>query len=181
MSTKKIKFIVAITLALTFTLVLVIGILAQNAEEVKYVGTKKCKMCHSTKKENETKKHKLAYNSWIETSHAKNFQFLKDMGKDADPECLKCHTTGYGKPGGFVDEAATPNLVGTGCEACHGPGSKHIKAKPKKGSMGEVKKGVCEECHMPHGGHPELGKEILPVLKKKLSELQEEIAGLEGK
>ena len=173
MYTKKIKFIVAIILALTVTLALVIGILAQNAEEVKYVGTKKCKPCH-------LKQHK----SWQKTSHATNFELIVDAGRDKEVECLKCHATGYGEPGGFVDATTTPNLVGAGCEACHGPGSKHLaikKKKEKKGTMGEVKKGTCEKCHMPHGGHPELGKEILPVLKKKLSALQERIAGLEGK
>jgi hypothetical protein len=173
MSTKKIKFIVAIGLALVFALALVISLLAQNAEELKYGGTNKCKPCH-------LKQHK----SWEATSHANNFQLIVDTGKDKDVKCLKCHATGYGEPGGFVDAATTPNLVGTGCEACHGPGSKHLaikKKEEKKGTMGEVKKGTCEKCHMPHGGHPELGKEILPVLKKKLSALQARIAGVESK
>jgi hypothetical protein len=173
MSTKKVKFTVATMLALAFTLALVISILAQDAEELKYVGTKKCKPCH-------LKLHK----SWQKTSHANNFELVVEMGKDKEAECLKCHTTGYGEPGGFVDAETSPNLVSTGCEACHGPGSKHLSIKKKadkKGSMGEVKKGICEKCHMPHGGHPDLGKEILPVLKKKLSELQARIAEVEGK
>ena len=174
MSTKKIQFIVAITLALIVTLALVISILAQNTDELKYVGTKKCRPCH-------LKQHK----SWQKTSHATNFELLVDMGKDKDAECLKCHATGHEEPGGFVDATTTPNLVGTGCEACHGSGSKHaakgLKKTERKALMGEVKKGTCEKCHMPHGGHPELGNEILPVLKKKLSALQEKIAGLEGK
>ena len=176
MSTKKIKFTVAMMLALAFTLAIVISILAQNAEEVAYGNnTKKhkCKPCHL----------KL-YKSWQKTKHANSFQLLVEIGKDQDPECLKCHVTGYGKPGGFVDEATTPHLAGTSCEACHGPASKHLaikKKSEKKGTMGEVKKGTCEKCHMPHGGHPDLGKEILPVLKQKLSELQARIAEVEGK
>jgi len=181
MSTKKIQFIVAITLALTVTLAIVISILAQsaeeqNAEELTYGNNtkkNKCKPCHLK-----------IYKSWQKTSHATNFELLVEMGKEKEPECLKCHATGYGEPGGFVDATTTPHLVGASCEACHGPASKHLAIKKKaekKGTMGEVKKGTCEKCHMPHGGHPELGKEILPVLKKKLSALQEKIAGLEGK
>jgi hypothetical protein len=72
----------------------------------------------------------------------------------------------------------------TGCEACHGPGSKHaakgLEKEERKGLMGEVKKGICEECHMPHGGHPDLGKDILPVLEKRLKDLQARIAEVKG-
>jgi len=171
MSTKKVKLTVAIILALTIALALVISIIAQDDAE--YVGNKKCKMCHS----------KL-YKSWKTTTHANNYNQLVEMGKAEDAECLKCHATGYGKPGGFEpgkeNLAKDPILRGTGCEACHGPGSKHValpKAE-KKGSMGEVKKGTCESCHAPHGGHPDLGKDILPVLERKLKELQDRIAGL---
>ena len=85
-------------------------------KEAEYLGTKKCKMCHF-------KEHR----TWKATKHASNFDALKG-DEVKDPDCLKCHTTGYGKPGGFVSVEATPGLKGTGCEGCHGPGSEHIKA-----------------------------------------------------
>jgi outer membrane murein-binding lipoprotein Lpp len=92
-----------------------------------YVGAKKCKACHIKQ-----------YKSWEKTSMAGSFDNLKagakadekkkagiDPEKDytADPKCLKCHTTGYGKPGGFKSIEETPKLAGVQCESCHGPGS----------------------------------------------------------
>ena len=102
------------------------------AQERSYIGAKKCgKACHF-------KQHK----SWKTTKMATAYDNLKpgvraeaktkaglDPNKDytTDPECLSCHTTGYGKPGGFVDIETTPQLAGITCEACHGPGSDLIK------------------------------------------------------
>ncbi len=96
-----------------------------------YVGGKTCKKCH-----------RKQYLSWAKTKMAVNFNNLKpgvkvDAKKKAglDPEkdyttdenCLPCHTTGYGKPGGFVSLKETPGLINVQCEGCHGPGSTYIK------------------------------------------------------
>jgi hypothetical protein len=165
MSTKKVKLTVAIMLALTFTLALVIGIVAQQ-DEAEYVGSKKCRMCHNKE-----------YKAWSKSPHATNFEVVKVVGKETEGECLKCHTTGYDASSGkYAEESA-------GCESCHGPGGKHaakgLKKEERKALMSELKPGVCQECHWPHGGHPDLGADILPVLKEKLSKLQTQIAALE--
>jgi hypothetical protein len=105
---------------------------AVNAEAgAKYIGGKKCKACHMKQ-----------YKSWAKTTMATSFENLKagvkaaektaaglDANKDytADAGCLKCHTTGYGKPGGFTTIEATPKLAGVQCEGCHGPGSEYAK------------------------------------------------------
>jgi formate-dependent nitrite reductase cytochrome c552 subunit len=96
-----------------------------------YVGAKKCKMCHSKQ-----------YKSWEQTKMAQTFAVLKpgvraeekkkanfDPQKDytSDRRCLPCHTTGYGRPGGFVSLGETPHLAGVQCEACHGPASEYLK------------------------------------------------------
>ncbi|MFQ5876439.1 MAG: cytochrome c family protein [Acidobacteriota bacterium] len=96
-----------------------------------YVGSKKCKMCHIRE-----------WKSWSQTKMAKAFELLKpgirgeqkeaaglDPAKDytADPECVSCHSTGYGKPGGFVDLETTPDLAGVGCEMCHGAGGTYTQ------------------------------------------------------
>ena len=102
-----------------------------NAATPSYVGTSKCRICHLPQ-----------YKSWQQTKMAQAFELLKpgnaadvkkkaklDPNKDytTDSGCLTCHTTGYGKPGGFRDIVATPDLAGIGCEMCHGPGSEYLK------------------------------------------------------
>lgn len=102
-----------------------------SAGEHDYIGSKKCKMCHIKQ-----------YKSWAETKMAKAYDLLLpgaraeariaaglDPDKDytTDPECLACHTTGYGEKGGFTDLASTPELAGVGCEMCHGAGGTYTQ------------------------------------------------------
>jgi hypothetical protein len=96
-----------------------------------YIGTKACKKCHIKQ-----------FKSWEKTKMAKAYDILKpgergeakkkvglDPEKDytKDPECLPCHTTGFGHPGGFISIDQTPQLVGVSCETCHGAGSEYTK------------------------------------------------------
>jgi hypothetical protein len=107
-----------------------------NADAAKYIGAKKCKACHMKQ-----------YKSWQKTSMATSFENLKagvkadekkKAGLDADKDythdesCVKCHSTGYGKEGGFTSIEETPKLAGVQCESCHGPGSEYAKVMKKK-------------------------------------------------
>lgn len=149
--------------------------LAQTEPE--YVGSKKCKMCHSK-----------VYKSWEETSHGKAFELLKpnkaaaakekfglDPAKDytTDQACLPCHTVGFGKKGGYAvpdpsDAKAVKamgDLEGVGCENCHGPGSQtsELKSQIKKEKrkykfeelaalgMTKVEESTCTACHNEKG------------------------------
>jgi hypothetical protein len=103
---------------------------AQAADKATYEGPKVCSKCHDLQGE-----------SWQGTSHAKAFDLLKpqvraeakakaklDPAKDysADSNCLGCHTTGYGEPGGYdpaMPPAQAKALAAVGCESCHGAGS----------------------------------------------------------
>jgi hypothetical protein len=126
---------------LFLSLIFVLGLsLAVSAEDkasgsaVAYVGAKKCKACHIKQ-----------YKSWAKTTMATSFENLKmgvkvaekkaagieDKDYTHDPECLKCHTTGYGQPGGFVSIEETPKLANVQCEECHGPGSIYNKTMKK--------------------------------------------------
>jgi hypothetical protein len=116
-------------------------LLAQG--EGKYAGVDKCRMCHPD-----------VYNGWSKTAHATSFDLLVNVGQEKNPECLPCHTTGYGK-NGYADEATTPGLHGTTCEACHGSGADHAD------NMGDKTKIVrtpsaeaCAACHQQNSIHP---------------------------
>ena len=133
--------------------------------EFAYVGIKNCKKCHIKE-----------WKSWSETAMAQTFEKLKpgvaaeaktgaglDPDKDytTDAECVKCHVTGYGKPGGFVDIETTPELAGVGCEVCHGPGGtytqdEYMSLKNKEyvkaevvavGLVDTVGEEQCVSCH----------------------------------
>jgi hypothetical protein len=87
-----------------------------KAADATYVPGSKCKTCHIK-----------VYKAQSETPHAKSLENLIDAGEETNAECLPCHSTGHGQPGGFVDAASTKDLAGTTCQACHGPGSAHIE------------------------------------------------------
>ena len=77
----------------------------------------------------------------------------------ANAECLSCHTTAYGRPGGFPTAATPddhPDLSRVGCESCHGPGGNHVAVDAlKRGSivsLGDkcdscVILQICGSCH----------------------------------
>jgi len=60
------------------------------------------------------------------TGHADAWDNLDDASK-ADPECLQCHTTGYGVATGLEDPFRDTHLTAVTCEACHGPAARHVR------------------------------------------------------
>ena len=89
----------------------------------KFAGSKSCVDCH-------TKAAEVFEN----TPHAHSTETLAnktDPPRMHDPECLSCHVTGWEPQKyfpfetGFLSMEKTPDLVGNGCENCHGPAAKH--------------------------------------------------------
>jgi hypothetical protein len=113
---------------------------------LEYTGSRSCKSCHE-----------YEYEKWSTKSHAHAYETLKRAGSEVDPECVGCHVVGLKYEGGFVSEQETPDLKDVGCEACHGPGSEHIK------SLGMTKttdpKMGCTDCHTPENSVNYAGNE----------------------
>ena len=108
-----------------------------------YVGSQSCAACHSK-----------SFAVWQESRHAHAFASLIQTKSDADPSCIKCHTVGLGKPGGYLRSMGKEKLVNVSCESCHGPGSEHVQlrsaASPGKEitlKLRSVGAGQCTQCH----------------------------------
>ena len=99
-----------------------------------YVGSSTCGMCH-----------KIVYDHWYKTKHGTSYNTLVHAGHQYDPECIKCHTTGFGDVSGFINYEGSQNLIDVGCESCHGAGSEHTKnINNVYGLVGESN---CVTCH----------------------------------
>lgn len=137
--------------------------LSADASAPKFVGSQACSC------------HKAHISDWKLSIHGRAFETLKpgvkkrakikahlDPDKDYTKEekCLKCHTTGYRKKGGFINIDKTPDRVNVGCESCHGPGSEYltlheerpgffdrVKAKAWGQTYGSENSAVCTACH----------------------------------
>jgi len=113
----------------------------KGGEKATYVGMEKCKECHVAYVE--------TYSEW---KYSKNFRVLEMRGRHHDPQCLPCHTTGYGQPGGFVSVEKTPYMKNVQCESCHGPASLHLKAPTIEEHQKtlSVPVNICTVCHRQH-------------------------------
>jgi hypothetical protein len=106
-----------------------------------YTGSEACRECH----EEEYNRFKAGAKKAYSYDHIKK---LKKGLTDAEfRQCLECHTTGYGRPGGFRSEEETPHLKDAGCEVCHGPGSLHAASRDPQQIKGTLSIKDCETCH----------------------------------
>lgn len=127
--------------ASAISLFVLLPVLSWGAEAV-YLGSEACAECHQAEYANYAKYAKKAHSS-------KSIQIMaSDLSAEEVKECYACHTTGYGRPGGFTSFAETPKLADAGCEVCHGPGSRHVE---EGGDPSLIKRDLtlkdCEVCH----------------------------------
>ncbi len=104
-----------------------------------YVGADACASCHTKER---------AF--WNKTRHAGAYATLVKEYKEFNLECVDCHVTGYGKPGGST-VTFTDKLQNVQCEVCHGPGSRHVD-DPKNAELitKSPDKSLCAStCHHP--------------------------------
>ncbi len=105
---------------------------------VSYKGNGTCAECHDAR-----------FNEWSATRHAQAFDTLKKINQHNNPECLACHTVGQGVPGGYVNEATTPELINVQCENCHGPAGNHVDSGDQQNIRPITTRSpmLCGGCH----------------------------------
>ncbi|MEA1990840.1 MAG: cytochrome c family protein [Thermodesulfobacteriota bacterium] len=113
-----------------------------NAEIPKYIGSEACKACHQKEYRSFTQYAKKS------TSFESIQRVKKGLTEEEIKKCYFCHTTGYGKPSGFVSLEETPHLKNAGCEVCHGPGEFHVKKKSPEYIKKSLTMKDCEVCHI---------------------------------
>ncbi|GBD89686.1 perchlorate reductase subunit gamma precursor [bacterium BMS3Abin04] len=131
----------------------------------KYIGVKKCSMCHKSKKIGDQ------YKIWKKTKHAQAYKTLQTKEADkiaADkgfktkavdtPECLECHAPTHSVKASLIGKKFKIE-DGVQCETCHGPGSdyksnKIMKDRDKAIANGlhvykteDDKEKLCGTCH----------------------------------
>ncbi len=117
-------------------------------DDARYVGSDACQSCHPAE-----------FATWHASPHAASLASLERDGQTENADCLRCHTTAMGRPGGFPtggSPASHPDLARVGCESCHGPGEAHVAEGAKRigtiVSLGDkcdscVILQICGSCH----------------------------------
>ena len=129
------------------------------AGDYAYTGLGKCKLCHKGTRNGEI------YEKWEAGPHAKAFTTLgseaaatvyaglgKSDNPQEDPDCLRCHVTGYGCADSLT--AKVDPSDGVTCEACHGAGSGYYKKSIMEDREAAIANGLnpdpkagCVRCH----------------------------------
>ena len=100
-----------------------------------YKGVQHCIACHQ-------KEGKV----WQESKHAQAWKTLERVKRTFDPDCIPCHSVGFGM-GGFLSKELTPDLAAVQCENCHGIVSDHFDDKTYKIKRKKVDRETCKKCH----------------------------------
>lgn len=119
-----------------------------------YAGENFCHDCHGS----------LGLETEARMTHGVAFSRLS-VEDQQNPDCIQCHSTGYGQPTGFRSFDLDPHLATIGCEACHGPAATHVREKSIEAGVydadsalppdnpvdipftGDVPEEICLRCH----------------------------------
>ena len=112
---------------------------ARAAGASPFTGSEACTVCHQQ-----------AAAAWQASRHANALDALEQVGKAFDPNCVVCHSLGFGKDGGFLAIDETPTLANVQCESCHGPGREHVATAGESYPGKRVATEACASCHHPH-------------------------------
>jgi len=125
----------------------VVTLLASLPGDYRYAGSESCLTCHE-----------LEGDIWKKSPHAHGLETLDEKGFEADPYCVRCHTTGYGGPGGYRTLTERRTRGGVGCESCHGPSQAHMRSPETRSTSARASE-ACITCHDPENS-PEFSFDV---------------------
>jgi hypothetical protein len=111
-----------------------VALAAPRTEGLDYVPSAECGRCHE-----------VQYAAWKKTPHAHAWETLVEADRTMDPDCVRCHTTGFGTEKGFYTIEKTPAMANVNCQGCHHlEVAGHLKDdwRPRP-----VTSEVCTACH----------------------------------
>lgn len=136
--------------------------------------------------------HKGPFKQWQATRHAHALVTLVNKGQEYNPECLKCHTTGFRQFNGFYaySHIDSQQMFNVQCEVCHGPAQEHMETQMQLVSRPEswmskadyqallkrakktmpqkkVPESVCLKCHTPENDNHFVYSTKLPKIAHK--------------
>ncbi len=91
--------------------------------------------------------HKKQFENWLKTRHANAYATLVKVKRQGDPNCLMCHTSGFGTKAGFYTIEKTKQLANVNCQDCHR--FNQAEHNEKGFVVDRVGKDVCQTCHTP--------------------------------
>jgi hypothetical protein len=103
---------------------------------VAIAGSDACKPCHDED-----------FREWKKSKHALAWKSLAEKDAQYNPDCQRCHVTGYGERGGFQTVRGSSKRVMVGCESCHGMSAPHCKNTSIRTAWAEQAKDRCRQCH----------------------------------
>ncbi len=107
---------------------------AQRKVGLEYVPSDQCGRCH-----------RAQYENWTRTKHSRAYKTLAAAGRAGDPNCLMCHTSGFGTYRGFYSIKSTPRLANVNCQDCH---RFNTEEHQQKGFVApKLDEELCTSCH----------------------------------
>jgi hypothetical protein len=114
---------------------------SERKDGLRYMSARGCGQCHVAQ-----------YCAWLKTRHGHAYSTLAAVRREGDPNCLACHTSGFGTRNGFVSSAATPPLANVNCQDCHRidasqmpPSADSLQAIRDK--THKIDENTCAACH----------------------------------
>jgi nitrate/TMAO reductase-like tetraheme cytochrome c subunit len=101
-----------------------------------HTGWEACKNCHAE-----------IFNAWSQTPHAKAYATLLNKRQQFNVDCLPCHVTGITDENADLSLTLPAGMRNVGCEACHGPGKRHVGAPAQFKPVKNPATAICLQCH----------------------------------